>query len=79
MKDKNKIPLDVLRNKLQTQKKYRKPNQAIHTLLLCWIQHPKYPSPCRETIRRRILRDGFGWLKEEELPSFEAYIGYPLR
>ena len=79
MKEDKKIPVNELFERLQQQMNYEEPEKAFDTFLRCWCRHPEYPSPCFETLRNRENEDGYKWLKEEEIPFLEAYIGRPLR
>lgn len=79
MRDENKIPLDDIKARLQAQMNYRHEHIAFKALFDCWVRHPRFRSPARQTINTRIRNDGFAWLKEKELSSFENYCGRPLR
>ena len=74
MKINHKIPLSLLRDRLQRQMNYRQPDIAFRTLLYCWIRHPRFPSPQRQTMNQRNMYGG-GWLSPGEIASFESYIG----
>ena len=79
MRHDRKIPLSELQERLQARLHYKKPEVAFRTLLLCWLKHPRFKSPSRTAFNARARTDGFFWLKDEEVPSFEAYCGYRLR
>ena len=79
MKEEKKIPLEEIMALFREKKGYQDPDAAFKTLYDCWIIHPKFKSPTRQTSARRLREDGFAWLKEAELASFESYIGEPLR
>ena len=78
MKEYKKIPIETVKKRLQAIKKYKKPDDAFGALFLCWRKHPKYKSPSRAAFNTRARTDGFFWLREAELKSFEAYCGYQL-
>lgn len=79
MKEDKKIPLSELCKALQSRMKYKDPLTAILALLIGWVRHPRYTSPTWKTIYFRRDADGYIWLKASEIPSFEEYVGYPLR
>lgn len=79
MKEERKIPIKVLQKQLQAQLHYKNPDAAFRTLLLCWQRHPRFKHPNLNVLATRIRTDGYGWLREEEIPSFEAYCGYSLQ
>ena len=87
MKDKNKIPFDTLRDRLQAAMKYSDPRGCIKVLFDCWVLARKLPKTCkqlgcrppeRHTIQTRRRIDGYVWLKPAEARSFEAYVGVKL-
>ena len=78
MKDDRKIPIEVLQKRLQAIMRYKYPDVAFRALLLCWINHPRYKSPIRQTLRHRLNNDGFMWLRIDEIISFSDYCGYDL-
>ena len=79
MKEEKKIPLEEIMAKLREKGGYRNVDATFKTLYDCWIRHPKFKSPTRQTCARRIREDKFAWIKEEELASLESYFGEPLR
>ena len=79
MREGKKIPIEDVKARLQELQNYRDINAAFGVLFGCWIIHPRFKSPTRQTINRRIRDDGFSWIKDEELASFESYLGYRLR
>lgn len=79
MKKEKKIPIEDVKARLQKLQNYRNINAAFGALFSCWIIHPRFKSPTRQTFNRRIRDDGFLWIKDEELASFESYLGYRLR
>ena len=79
MKEEKKIPAKKLFYKLQERMNYKNPRLAIEALVYGWRKHPKYKSVTWSGSQSRILRDGYLWFKEDEIRSFEEYIGYPLR
>ena len=79
MKENNKIPLTLLRDELHRQVHCEDPEKAIQTALYGWIRHPGYESPARTTMNVRIRKDGYAWLKPDEVPSFEDYVGLKMR
>ena len=78
MNDDKKIPIETVKKRLQFFMKYKYPDVAFRTLLLCWMNHPKYKSPIKQTMRNRLKDDGFMWLRQEEIFSFSDYCGYNL-
>ena len=51
----------------------------ICTLVRCWAEHPKFPSPRPNSIVYRETRtDGAGYLQFSEITSFQIYAGYNL-
>ena len=78
MNDEKKIPIETLRTNLLAQVECAKPETCIETMLSGWIKHPRFESPTRQTLARRVREDGFLWLKMVEITSFEAYCGLPL-
>lgn len=51
----------------------------IRTLVRCWAEHPKFPSPQpRSMISRETRTDGAGYLQLSEIASFQIYAGYNL-
>ena len=51
----------------------------ICTLVRCWTEHPKFPSPRPNTVISRETRtDGAGYLQLSEITSFQIYAGYNL-
>lgn len=60
----------------QTGRKYTAGD--IETLVYGWLRHPKFRYLSRETLRLRVNRDGYRWLKEDEIASLFIYAGYPL-
>ena len=51
----------------------------ICTLVRCWAEHPKFPSPRPNTVISRETRtDGAGYLQLSEITSFQIYAGYNL-
>ena len=51
----------------------------ICTLVRCWTEHPKFPSPQpRSMISRETRTNGAGYLQLSEITSFQVYAGYNL-
>ena len=87
MREDKKINLDELLSMLQERMQYKDENSKCRALYGAWLNARKLPKLCkrlgykppsRQTIKFRIRRDGFAWLKIEEVRSFERYAGYPI-
>ena len=78
MKDEKKIPASILYRRLQRLMNYENPRFAAEELVRGWANHPKTKGVTYDSLRVRIRRDGFLWLREDEIMDFENYIGYPL-
>ena len=78
MKEEKKIPLNVLEERMLERVPCWNPEKAFDTVLSGWRKHPKFKSASRQTVHIREMRDGFAWLKKEEIASFEAYLGVQL-
>ena len=51
----------------------------ICTLVRCWTEHPKFPSPSPNAIyKREMKKAGGGYLQFSEIASFQIYTGYNL-
>ena len=79
MKTDHKIPLETVVIMLGRQKGVAFTVHEIETLIFGWIRHPKYLSISRATLPMREDRDGFRWLKPDEIVSLFTYAGYPIR
>jgi len=84
MTEEKKIKLDDLLQNLQAQEQYEKGISRCQEAFSAWLCARKLPKTCirlgtkppaRVTIRTRLKVDGYIWLKEEEVNSFERYVG----
>ena len=51
----------------------------ICTLVRCWAEHPKFPSPSPSAMyKRETKKAGGGYLLFSEIASFQIYVGYNL-
>ena len=78
MREEKKISTRRLAARLQTQMNYKKPARAFDNLLRGWCRHKRFHSPTYGALLIRRKTDGSAWLKDDEIPSLEAYIGYKL-
>ena len=70
-----KIPVETLRTNLLARVECANPETAFETMMSCWIRHPRFESPTRQTIRLREKKDGFIWLTNAEVHALEHYAG----
>ena len=70
-----KIPVETLRTNFLARVVCANPKTAFETMMSCWIRHPRFESPTRQTIRIREKKDGFIWLTIAEVHALEAYVG----
>ena len=75
MKEDNKIPLSVLKERFDEQIQPEDPEQSFDTALYGWIRHPRYFSPHHNLLRQRKYIAGEAWLTEQEILSLESYLG----
>ena len=72
MKEKNKIPLSVLRDRLQARMHYDHPDKVFQDLLICFGHYEKHKTGWAGYIRRQ------GYLSVYLAHKFALYVGYPI-
>ena len=70
MKQKQRIDLDYLRDRLQSRMHYRHPDFAFEVLLYGWCKKRKHSTNWLSDVKRR------GWLTLSSARDFADYCGY---
>ena len=70
MKTNTKIPLSVLRDRLQARLHYSDPYFAFDVLLYGWCKHRRHNTQWLSNVKRR------GWLSLTMARDFAHYCGY---
>ena len=78
MKKENKIPLTSIAEALGKAMDYPFGMNHLAVLMHVWMKRRPDEAPSFETLRVRKQRDGYSWLKSDELALFERYAGYPI-
>ena len=68
MKNDNKIPLSLLRDRLQDILHYDRPDDAFNQLLAAW----------RHYAHKSWYTGAKGWLAVDDAKAFSDYVGYEL-
>ena len=78
MKEEKKIPLTSIAEALGKAMNYPIGMNHLAVLMHVWMKRRPDEAPCFGTLRIRKQRDGYAWLKSEELALLERYAGYPI-
>ena len=78
MKEDKKIPLTSIAEALGTAMEYPIGMNHLAVLLHVWMKRRPDEAPTFSTLRIRKQRNGYAWLKNDELALFERYAGYPI-
>ena len=70
MKQKQRIELTVIRDRLQSRMNYRYPDCAFKTLLYSWCKKRGHTTNWLSDVKRR------GWMSLEMARDFADYCGY---
>ena len=70
MKQKQRIELTVIRDRLQSRMNYRYPDCTFQTLLYSWCKKRRHTTNWLSDVKRR------GWMSLEMARDFADYCGY---
>lgn len=78
MKQSNKIPLSLIRERLSKAIDYPLGNNHIAVLVHGWMRRHPEQAPDVSTLRKRKNKDGFTWLTHREAIDLAHYAGYKI-
>jgi len=79
MKEEKKIPLTEIAKRLGRAMHYPIGMNHVAVLMHGWAKKHPEQAPTFSTLSMRKKKDGFAWLKPEEIVFLSAYAGYDLR
>ena len=78
MKEEKKIPLTSIAEALGKAMDYPIGMNHLAVLMHVWMKRHPDEAPTFSTLRMRKKKDGYPWLRSEELALLERYAGYPI-
>ena len=78
MKKEKKIPMTSLVERLGVALEYPIGMNHLAVLIHGWTKNHPEQAPTYATLRIRKHRDGFAWLKADEVQNLSKYAGYKL-